>query len=164
MPHSWHWWMCSLVVPSCWAWVIGLKSSLMREMRTEGSFSSFFSPFFFFFSLLMSVVFMLFPALKRRNSTNPTITYLVFDFAGHPSCVWCPDYLQSLALILSSVWQLLLPGCQLPATTPIFGSHVAHVLMQNAYTLLLAVPWVLQNTYILLLVTPSLYIFGLKAD
>lgn len=76
----------------------------------------------------------------------------------------CPGYMQPLALILSSVWRFLLVRCHLLATTPIFSSHVAHVLMQNAYTLHLAVPWVLQNTSILLLVTPSLYIFELKAN
>lgn len=163
MPHSWHWWMCSLMVPSCWAWVIRLESSLMRETRTEGRFSSLFFRFFFFSCLCLMVLHYFLPS-KRRNSSNPTITYLVFDFASHASRVWCSDYLQSLVLILSSVWQLLLPGCQLPAITPVFGGHVAHVLMQNAYTLHLAVPWVLWNTYILLLVSPSLYLFGLRAD
>lgn len=63
MPHSWHWWLWSLVVPSCWDWVIRLQSSLVREARTEVGLSSFFSDFF----LLMPDGFMLFPALKKEE-------------------------------------------------------------------------------------------------
>lgn len=77
MPHSWHWWMCSLVVPSCWAWVIGLKSSLMREMRTEGSFSSFFSPFFFFFPCLC-LLFLCYFLLSKGGTQLILLSLILF--------------------------------------------------------------------------------------
>lgn len=84
MPHSWRWRLWSLVVYSCQGWVIRLETSLMREARTEVGSSPFFSDFF----LLMSDGFCYFLLSKRRNSSAPSITYLVFGFASHPSRVF----------------------------------------------------------------------------
>lgn len=100
----------------------------------------------------------------RKNSSPPSITYCAFWFAIHPSHVVCTFscLFPIPCAILLSVWQFLLAQFHRLATSPIFGSHIAHVLMQNAYRWHLAVPWALQNTYIVLLVTPPLDILKMK--
>lgn len=161
LPHTWYWWLWFSVVPVFQGLVIRTKSSFMREART-GLVILLFSVYFFICLCLMVLCHFLLSV--RKNSSPPSITYCAFWFASHPSHVVCTfSCLFSIpCAILLSVWQFLLAQFHMLATSPIFGSHIAHVLMQNAYRRHLAVPWALQNTYILLLVTPPLDILKIK--
>lgn len=85
LPHSWHWWLWSSVVPVCQGLVIRPKSSFMKEART-GLVILLFSVYLYICLCLMVLCCFLW---VRKNSPPPCITYCAFCFAYHPSHVVC---------------------------------------------------------------------------